>query len=115
LYRLEPGQRTPAFRLPSKHLPVVSWYLKLDGKHGALPNWGVIRVEVPLGHFRQRGSDFGYLTRLSHGLFQRRCREASYQRMAVSLEPIVRAEDGLKALFSQPATLAQRFYHLTGL
>src|SRR5262249_11796052 len=50
LYRLEPGQRTPAFRLPSKHLPVVSWYLKLHGARGSLPNWGVVRVEISEDH-----------------------------------------------------------------
>jgi hypothetical protein len=41
LYELQPGHRTPAFVLPSKHLEVVSWYLKLDGADGELPNWGI--------------------------------------------------------------------------
>jgi hypothetical protein len=115
LYRLDPGQRTPAFQLPSKHLPVVSWYLKLDGAHGALPDWGVVRVEIGCDHFERRGSDFGYLDRVSHALLHLRCRQNSYARAPVSLEPIVRAEESLKALLSSPETLAQRFYHLTGL
>jgi hypothetical protein len=115
LYRLEPGQRTPAFRLPSKHLSVVSWYLKMDGAHGALPNWGIVRVEIGADHFARLGNDFGYLDRLSCALLYLRCRQGSYARAPVSLEPIVRAEESLKALLTSPATLAQRFYHLTGL
>jgi hypothetical protein len=33
----------------------------------------------------------------------------------VSLAPIVRAEQALRALFSPPGYLAQHFYRLTGL
>ncbi len=115
LYSLEPGQRTPAFRLPSKHLPVVSWYLKLDRAHGAMPNWGIVRVEISDAHFERQGCDFGYLDRVSNALLRLRCRQGSYARAAVSLEPIVRGEESLKSLLTSPATLAQRFYHLTGL
>jgi hypothetical protein len=115
LYSLEPGQRTPAFRLPSKHLPVVSWYLKLDGARGAMPNWGIVRVEISCDHFERQARDFGYLDRVSNALLHLRCRQGSYARAAVSLEPIVRGEESLKALLTSPATLAQRFYHLTGL
>jgi hypothetical protein len=115
LYGLEPGQRTPAFELPSKLLSVVSWYLKLDGAHGALPNWGIVRVEISTDHFDRRGQDFDYLDRLSQALLYLRCRQGSYGRAPVSLEPIVRAEESLKSLLTAPATLAQRFYHLTGL
>jgi hypothetical protein len=115
LYRLEPGERTPAFRLPSKHLPVVSWYLKLDGARGALPNWGVVRVEISEDHFEREGLDFAYLDRLSRAILDLRCRQGSYGRAPVSLEPIVRAEESLKSLFSSLDMLSQRFYHLTGL
>ncbi len=115
LYGLEPGQRTPAFQLPSKHFPVVSWYLKLAGARGALPNWGVVRVEVPLGHYEQINGDTGYLNRVSLALLQRRCRQSSYGRGPVSLEPIVRAEESLKSLFARSSELMHRFYHLTGL
>jgi hypothetical protein len=115
LYSLEPGQRTPAFRLPSKHLPVVSWYLKLDGARGAMPNWGIVRVEISCDHFERQGCDFDYLDRVSNALLHLRCRQGSYGRAAVSLEPIVRGEESLKALLASPATLALRFYHLTGL
>ncbi len=114
-YRLEPAQRTPAFLIRSGGVPVVSWYLKLDGARGALPNWGVVRVEVAEAYFERIGRDFGQVDRLSHALFQMRCRLAAYRRGPVSLEPIVRAEESLRALFSSPSWLAQHFYRLTGL
>jgi hypothetical protein len=114
-YRLEPGERTPAFQLRSEQLPVVSWYLKLDGPRGALPGWGVVRVELPLVHFQQAGEKFDYIDRLSGALFKMRCRQGSYRRGPVSLEPIVRAEESLKALFSPLPSLVQRFYRQTGL
>jgi hypothetical protein len=114
-YDLKPGERSPAFRLASQSSPVVSWYLKLDGAHGAMPNWGVVRVEISCDHFERQGGDFGYLDRISNALLHLRCRQGSYARAPVSLEPIVRAEESLKSLLMSPATLAQRFYHLTGL
>jgi hypothetical protein len=114
-YDLEPGQRTPAFRLASQSSPVLSWFLKLDGAYGAMPNWGVIRIEISCAHFEEQGSDFDYLDRLSNALLYLRCRQGSYARAPVSMEPIVRAEESLKSLLTPPATLAQRFYHVTGL
>ncbi|HTU18014.1 MAG TPA: hypothetical protein VMG10_08115 [Gemmataceae bacterium] len=114
-YDLEPGQRSPAFRLASQSSPLVSWFLKLDGAHGAMPNWGIVRIEISCAHFESQNSDFGYLDRLSNALLRLRCRQGSYARAPVSMEPIVRAEESLKSLLTSPATLAQRFYHLTGL
>lgn len=115
-YRLEPAQRTPAFLIETKGVPVVSWYLKLDGAHGALPNWGVVRVEVPRVYFEERaGKDFALIDRLSNALVQMRCRLGSYARGPVSLAPIVRAEEALRSLFAPPAQLAQQFYRMTGI
>ncbi len=114
-YNLEPGQRTPAFRLASQSSPVVSWFVKLQGAHGTLPNWGIVRVEISNAHFERQRNDFSYLDRLSNALLHLRCRQNSYARAPVSMEPIVRAEESLKSLFTSPATLAQRFYHLAGL
>jgi hypothetical protein len=114
-YNIEPGQRTPAFRLASQSSPLVSWFFKLQGAHGAMPNWGIIRIEMSCAHFERQGSDFGYLDRVSNALMHLRCRQNSYARAPVSMEPIVRAEESLKSLLTSPATLAQRFYHLTGL
>lgn len=115
-YRLEPGRRTPAFVIRTKGVPVVSWYLKLEGAHGALPNWGVVRVEIPLVYFEQAaGKDFALFDRLSNALLQMRCRLGSYARGPVSLMPIVRAEESLRSLFAPASQLAQQFYRLTGI
>jgi hypothetical protein len=114
-YNLEPGQRTPAFRLSSQSLPVVSWYLKLDGAHGTMPNWGIVRVEISCTHFEQQRCNFTYLDRISNALLHLRCRQSSYARAPVSMGPIVRAEESLKALLTPLASLAQQFYHSTGL
>jgi hypothetical protein len=115
LYELQPGQRTPAFVLPSKHLEVVSWYLKLDGADGELPNWGIVRVEIPRARFATRGDDFAYVDSLSRCILEMRCRRSSYARGPVSLDPIVRAEQSLKSLFSSIPALATHFYRMTGL
>lgn len=124
-YQLQPGARTPAFLLRAgprrseadqRKLEVITWYLKLDGERGALPGWGVVRVELPRAYFEgaiQR--DYRYLDWLSGHILALRCARASYPRGPVSLEPIVRAEESLKSLFSDPRWLTQRFYHLTGL
>jgi hypothetical protein len=114
-YHLEPGQRTPAFLITTKSVPVVSWYLKLDGAHGALPNWGVVRVEIAEEYLERIGKEFGHINRLSHALIQMRCRQDSYGRAPVSLAPIVRAEELLRAQFAPPSLLAQQFYRLTGI
>lgn len=114
-YRLEPGERTPAFRIVSHNTPALSWYLKLAGGDGTLPQWGVVRVEIPLDRFERLGLGFDHVNRLSRAIFDRRCRQASYGRAAVSLEPIVEAEKLLKPLFSPFYNLTQRFYRLTNL
>jgi hypothetical protein len=114
-YHLEPGQRTPAFRITTKSVPVISWYLKLDGAYGTLPEWGAVRVEIAEAYFRRIGEDFGHIDRLSHALIQMRCRQESYRRAPVSLTPIVRAEELLKPLFTAPSLLIQQFYRLTGI
>src|SRR5262249_6176056 len=101
LLDLRPGQRTPFFRIDRRQagreprLPVATWYLKLAG--GDLPNWGVVRVEVPWAQFADRwptrDQQTWLVSRLSRWLIDARCRQQSYARMPVSLDPIVRAED----------------------
>lgn len=117
LYALEPGQRTPAFLLNIRNLEVVSWYLKLDGAGGAMPNWGIVRVEIPRARFDETGGDYGHLDRLSRAILEMRCRRgaASYARGPVSLELIVRAEESLGALLAPLPSLVERFYRVTGL
>ena len=121
LLNLRPAQRTPVFRHEGSQsdggrFPVVSWYLKLAGGPKLAPNWGYVRVEVPWGQFATafRG-DFGFVNRLSRWLIDARCRTDNYARMPVSLDPIVRAEDALKPLFTPVPVLVNRLYRTAGL
>ncbi len=104
VYALRPGERTPAIVLqthsrPYVFSPIVSWYLRLHGGNGIAPSWGVVRVAIPQEYFENTlGRDFDWLSRLSGWLYTLRCRDRSYQRMPVSLEPIVRVEEHLQAL-----------------
>lgn len=115
LLSLQPGQRTPAFRIPSKHLDVVTWYLKLAGGVGDMPDWGYVRVEISMEAFGRHRQEFGYLDRLSRYLIEIRCRQDSYARGPVSLEPIVRAEESIKSLFQPLNPLKQHFWRLSGI
>jgi hypothetical protein len=116
LLKLRPGQRTPVFKIVREgSIPVATWYLKLAGGPRLAPNWGYVRVEVPWNQFEHRGHDFGFVNRLSRWLIDARCRTESYARMPVSLDPIVRAEDALKPLFTPLPILVNRLYRQAGL
>jgi hypothetical protein len=121
LLGLRPGQRTPVFRISGvsqgkeADMPTASWFLKLAGGPRLAPNWGFVRVDVPWVQFHgaYRG-DFGFVGRLSRWLIDARCRQESYGRMPVSLEPIVRAEECLKPLFTPLPALSARLYRRAG-
>jgi hypothetical protein len=122
LLSLPPGRRTPVFKIVGvagerqAHFSVASWYLKLAGGPRLAPNWGFVRVEVPWNQFLRFGSDrFGFVDRLSRWLIDARCRQDSYARMPVSLEPIVRAEEALRPLFTPLDVLAHRLYRQAGM
>lgn len=121
LLEMRPGQRSPVFRYEGLRgdfggLPVASWYVKLAGGPQLAPNWGYVRVEVPWGQFTQQfKGDFQFINRLSRWLMDARCRSSSYARMPVSLDPIVRAEEALKPLFTSLPVLVNRLYRTAGL
>ena len=102
LYELRPGERTPAFLLQVKNAQIVSWYLRLGEGELMGPGQGLVRLSMPLEYVERRfpspAERTAELSALSNFLRQIRCRELSYGRAAVSLEPIVRAEDQLHAL-----------------
>lgn len=115
-YTMPPGARTPAFHLATKKADVVSWYLRLSGEQGSAPSWGVVRVELPIRYFEtELGRDFAYLDRLSGWLYRLRCRDPSYPRAAVSIDPIVQAEAHLQALLPPIEPLVTRFHAAAGL
>ena len=121
LLSLRPGQRTPVFKIVGSdgknegRISVATWFLKLSGGSQLAPNWGYVRVEVPWNQFEYRGCDFNFVNRLSRWIVDARCRASSYARMPVSLEPIVRAEDALKPLFTPLSVLVNRLYRQAGL
>jgi hypothetical protein len=122
LLDLKPGQRTPYFKIArtaeggANDLPVVTWFIKMAGGAEIMPNWAAVRVEVPWIQFvRPKFSTSGFVNRLSRWLIDARCRQQSYSRMAVSLEPIVRAEDSLKSLFTPFGVLRNRFLRHAGM
>ena len=115
-YGLLPGQRTPAFRIHARNLDVVSWYVRLEGGRGELPNWGVVRIEIAAPFFEQTlDTDWTFVDTVSRVVCDYRCRDDTYGRAPVSLAPIQRAEESLGALFTQADHLIARFYHLTNL
>lgn len=121
LLALRPGHRTPIFRMTGMSgtteadMPTASWFLKLVGGPRLAPNWGFVRVDVPWVQFEHRPDQFGFVNRLSRWLMDARCRADSYARMPVSLDPIVRAEEALKPLFSPLPVLVNRLYRRAGL
>jgi hypothetical protein len=124
LYRLLPGQRTPAFVIhPGRESvaqvtdrpKVVSWFVRLAHQPHIAPNWGLIRVELPHTWFEKAFggpsvAGWAFIDRLTMLLREYRCRDEGYGRAPVSLHPIVRAEQLLGALFTPHSTLARRFY-----
>jgi hypothetical protein len=112
LYDLEPGQRTPVFAIEGDdRFPVASFYLRLWGRS---PGYGVVRVELPLVYFElMRAQEAAYVDRLAVTLFAHRTRRAEYGRAAVTLDPVLRAEESLSALFSPMQQIQSQFYRLT--
>ncbi|HEX9928746.1 MAG TPA: hypothetical protein VGB02_09450 [Pyrinomonadaceae bacterium] len=135
LFDLAEGERTPAFsfeydtsqrteRGATSRLPIVAWFVRLCGKD-VMPNFGLVRVEVSQLWFKNQGylSAAGEITgtgrdfvnQLTRTIHEYRCRRSNYRRAAISIEPIVRAEDSLGALFCPPEILKSKFYRMTGL
>lgn len=118
LYQLGMGQRTPIFTLPHDRFPVASWYLRLSGG-GETPNWGIVRIEAPLDwivtKYPNRSDLSQFANNLSYVIGSYRSKEQSYGRAAVSLHPIVRAEESLGAVFSPSNALNHRLYRLLGI
>ncbi len=115
LYEMQTGQRTPAFRIQGK-MDLVSWYVRLNGLQGEMPDWGIVRLEITRQFFEQTvNKDFSYLDYLSRVIYDYRCRDTNYNRAPISIYPIQRAEESLGSLFSSQDTLIQHFYRLTNL
>ncbi|MCY7374868.1 MAG: hypothetical protein LH472_02710 [Pyrinomonadaceae bacterium] len=133
LFGLPEAHRTPAFsfsydtsRVNDKvkiRLPIVAWYMRLCDGESVEPNVGIVRVEVSHKWFANKGygeteinaAGKDFINQLTRTIYEYRCRQKSYRRMKISLEPIVRAEESLGALFCPPNYLKNQFYRLTEL
>jgi len=115
LLDLKAGERSPAFKIEMKKLPIISWYLKLDDRKQHTPHWGVVRIEIAEAWFNTLADPFEYINSLSHFLLSLRCRQEDYARAAVSIEPIVHAERSMRSLFTPMTKLTSDFYHVTGI
>lgn len=115
LWELRPGERTPAFAIQGK-MGLISWYVRLEGQRGEMPDWGVVRLEIAKHFFEKTmHKDYAYLDKLSQVIYSYRCRDSSYSRAPISIYPIQRAEESLGSLLTTTETLVQRFYRLTDL
>jgi hypothetical protein len=96
LFSLTPGQRSPAFLIETEKAVLVSWYLRLADPGLGTPTAGIVRVAATRTWLELSFPDpvarFAEISAVSAWLCQLRCRDASYARSAVSLEPIVRLE-----------------------
>jgi hypothetical protein len=115
LYALEHGQRTPLFRIVQHNLSVVTWYVRLGNASRSMPNYGLVRVEVPTVWFEAQNHDAQFVNQLTRLLCLYRCRQQSYGRAAISLHPIVRAEESLGACFRHTGRLVSHFCRVFNL
>jgi hypothetical protein len=115
LYALEHGQRTPLFRIVQHNLSVVTWYVRLGNASRSMPNYGLVRVEVPTVWFETQNHDAQFVNQLTRLLCLYRCRQQSYGRAAISLHPIVRAEESLGACFRHTGRLVSHFCRVFNL
>ncbi|HEX8565855.1 MAG TPA: hypothetical protein VF648_09300 [Pyrinomonadaceae bacterium] len=132
LFGLKEGERTPAFSFDydtsrqgnRSRLPIVAWYVRLCGGD-LMPTYGLVRVEASQIWFENQGylnaagdvngTGKEFINQLTRTIYEYRCRRGNYLRAAISIEPIVRAEESLGALFCPANQLKSGFYRMTGL
>ncbi len=100
LYELRGGERSPSFVIKTPNAELVSWYVRLsDGPMS--PGAGLIRLSVSREYLERTfplSERFAELSAVSNQVRELRCRQESYGRHRVSLDPIVQLEDQLHAL-----------------
>lgn len=118
IHRLSPGQRTPAFVVDTEHASIVTWYFRLSDPGKAVPTAGIIRVSATRAYLEKAFPDpaarTAEISAVSGWLRSLRCRQASYRRADVSVEPIVRLEDQLHALLPSLPQLTARLHRAFG-
>lgn len=115
LYQMQPGQRSPAFVMEIDNVPLANIYLRLASPAGASPSYGVVRVTTPLAYLEvchPGEARWRHLSGLAAYLLRLRHRDEGYDRAAISVEPIVRVEEHLKAIRPNIEGAVQRLRRL---
>ena len=115
LYRLKPGERTPAFVLNTvQHVEIVNTYVRLSSQAGMSPSYGIVRLTAPLAYVERahKGDLAAYLSGLAGYVYRLRHRDLAYGRAGISVEPIVRVEDHLHAILPDVEVLVSKLHHL---
>jgi hypothetical protein len=116
VYALREGERSPAMLLDTTRGEFVSFYLRLGKENGAMPHSGVVRVMLSRERFEALECSWSYLDGLAQWITKLRCRRtSSYTRAAISLEPIVHAEEHIKSLLPDLGERVGKFNRITGL
>ncbi|MDQ2914271.1 MAG: hypothetical protein M3T56_13565 [Chloroflexota bacterium] len=119
LYELAPGERSPAFLLQTKHATIVSWYLRLTAEERAAPSYGLVRLTMSQQYLEKAFADpaarYREISALSAWALGLRHREGHYARAGISLEPIVRVEDELRALLPRVGQQVATFHRALGV
>lgn len=119
LYELAPGERSPAFLLQTKHATIVSWYMRLSAEERSAPSYGLVRLAMSQQYLENAFSDPAARSRemsaLSAWALALRHREAHYSRAGISLEPIVRVEDELRAVLPRVSQQVATFHRALGV
>lgn len=118
IHHLAPGERTPAFVVDTEHVSLVTWYLRLSDPGRAAPTAGIVRLMATRAYLETAYPDgagrAAEISAVSAWLRALRCRQTSYRRADVSLEPIVRLEDQLHALLPPLSQLTARVHRAFG-
>lgn len=118
IHQLSPGQRTPAFVVNTEHASLVTWYFRLSDPGNSVPTAGIVRISATRAYLEKAFLDpvarTAEISAVSAWLRSLRCRQASYRRADVSVEPIVRLEDQLHTLLPSLPQLTARLHRAFG-
>lgn len=99
LYNLKVGERTPAFETESQKVKVVSFYARISPASSGAIN-GLVRVEIGKTHFESyQQQDWSLLGAITAHITRLRTQDLTYERAAVTLEPIRVIEQRIQRVF----------------
>ena len=94
-----------------EQVEIISCYLRLSSFDGTSPSDGIVRLTVSRDYVERYHAGEAmtpYFSGLAGYLYALRHRDQGYERAGISIEPIVRVEDHLKALRPDIETLVHQ-------